>query len=95
MYLGECSGCHGTPGKDSHEADALTPPVPQFPSIGTEYSESQIFWVAKHPIRGTGMFANGVWDAEDPLWRLAAFIRRINRLSPRVTKELKKALSGS
>jgi mono/diheme cytochrome c family protein len=90
MYLGECAGCHGTPGNDHHEPDALNPAAPRFPSIGTEYSEAQIFWVAKHGVRRSGMFANGVWDADDRLWTLAAYINRIKSLPPHVTEELKK-----
>jgi mono/diheme cytochrome c family protein len=32
MYVGECAGCHGTPGKTENETgDSLYPPIPQFP----------------------------------------------------------------
>jgi mono/diheme cytochrome c family protein len=91
MYLGECAGCHGTPGKVSKEDNALNPPAPQFPEVGTEYSEAQIFWVAKHGVRRTGMFANGVWDSDQKLWTLAAYIKRIRNLPPQVDEEIKKA----
>jgi mono/diheme cytochrome c family protein len=90
MY-GECSGCHGTPGEIRHDAAALNPAAPLFATVGTEYSEAQIFWVAKHGIRHTGMFANGVWDDDQKLWTVAAYIKRINNLPPRVVEEVKKA----
>jgi mono/diheme cytochrome c family protein len=90
-YLNECSGCHGTPGKVRTEADPLNPPAPQLPEVGTEYSEAQIFWVAKHGIRRTGMFANGVWDSDLKLWTVAAYIKRIKNLPPRVEVEVDKA----
>ena len=81
MYLGECAGCHGTPGQAANETgDSLYPPIPQFPKVGTEYSEAQIFWVAKHGIRRAGMFANGKWDSDQKLWTIAAFIKRMNAL---------------
>jgi mono/diheme cytochrome c family protein len=87
MYLGECAGCHGTPGKAENETgDSLYPPIPQFPKVGTEYSEAQIFWVAKHGIRRAGMFANGKWDSDQKLWTIAAFIKRMNAL-PEPVKE--------
>jgi mono/diheme cytochrome c family protein len=87
MYLGECAGCHGTPGKAEDETgDSLYPPIPQLPKVGTEYSEAQIFWVAKHGIRRAGMFANGKWDSDQRLWTIAAFIKRINTL-PTAVKE--------
>jgi len=81
MYLGECAGCHGTPGKTENETgDSLYPPIPQFPKVGTEYTEAQVFWVAKHGIRRAGMFANGKWDSDQKLWTIAAFIKRMNAL---------------
>jgi mono/diheme cytochrome c family protein len=91
MFLNECAGCHGTPGKARKWADTLNPPAPQLAEVGTEYSEAQIFWVAKHGIRRTGMFANGVWDSDQKLWTVAAYIYRIKNLPPRVAEEIDKA----
>ena len=90
QYLGECAGCHGTPGKARKFPTGLNPPAPQFPTEGTEYTEAQIFWVAKHGIRRTGMFSNGLWDSDLELWRLAAFIKRTNNLPSKVKEELAK-----
>jgi mono/diheme cytochrome c family protein len=89
LYLNNCSGCHGTPGKPSQDdGDSLYPPVPQLAKVGTEYSEAQIFWIAKHGIRRTGMFANGRWISDDKLWTLAAYIKRIQTLPPSVLTAL-------
>jgi hypothetical protein len=74
MYLDECAGCHGMPGKPREWADPLNPLPLRLPDVGTEYSEAQIFWVAKHGVGRTGMFANGVWDSDQKLWTLAAYI---------------------
>ena len=90
MYLEQCAGCHGTPGKQPKYPDGLNPPVPQLPTAGTEYTESQVFWVAKHGIRRTGMFSNGLWDSDEELWALAAYIKRMNRLPQHVKEELEK-----
>jgi mono/diheme cytochrome c family protein len=90
MYLNECSGCHGEPGHAHTFPDPLNPAAPHFPSIGTEFSEAQVFWVAKHGIRGTGMFANGVWDDDQKLWAVAAYIKRITTLPPSVKQTLEK-----
>jgi mono/diheme cytochrome c family protein len=94
MYLNECSGCHGTPGKTQKDADPLHPAPPQLAVVGTEYSEAQVFWVAKHGIRMSGMFANGVWDSDQKLWTVAAYIKRMKSLPPRVKAELDKAANG-
>ena len=95
MYLNECAGCHGTPGVARKWADTLNPAAPQLPEVGTEYSEPQIFWIAKHGIRRTGMFANGVWDSDQKLWTLAAFVYRIKNLPAGVTEEIEKAAKNS
>ena len=94
MYLNDCAGCHGTPGRTQRWADPLNPAAPQLPVTGTEYSEAQIFWVAKHGIRRTGMFANGVWNADQKLWTLAAYIYRIRNLPPPVAAEIEKTVKA-
>jgi mono/diheme cytochrome c family protein len=88
VYLNGCAGCHGTPGKPDDFGDTLFPPVPQLPKVGTEYTEAQIFWVAKHGIRRTGMFANGKWSTDEKMWKAAAFIKRIKELPVNVSKAL-------
>jgi mono/diheme cytochrome c family protein len=90
IYLGECSGCHGTPGKTDGIPDSLYPPIPQLPTAGTDYTEAQVFWIAKHGIRLSGMFANGKWDDDKKLWTVAAYINRIKSLPPSVQAELSK-----
>ena len=95
IYLNECSGCHGTPGIPRKEADSLYPPAPRLAEVGTEYSEAQIFWVAKHGVRRTGMFANGVWDNDQKLWTVAAYIRRIRGLPSQVRDEIQRVASKS
>jgi len=90
QFLGECAGCHGTPGKQRKYPDGLNPAAPQLPIVGTEYTEAQIFWVAKHGIRRSGMFSNGLWDSDEELRRIAAFIKHIKNLPPRVQEELRK-----
>lgn len=93
IYLNECAGCHGTPGKPDTSSDSLYPPIPQFPQTGSTYSEAQIFWVAKHGVRFSGMFANGKWESDQKLWTAAAYIKRIKSLPPRVEQELAKQQS--
>jgi mono/diheme cytochrome c family protein len=95
IYLGACSGCHGDPAKpvDGDTAASLYPPIPQLPQAGTEYTEAQIFWIAKHGIRRSGMFANGKWESDQRLWTVAAFIKRIQALPPAVQQALAKPRS--
>jgi mono/diheme cytochrome c family protein len=90
IYSDECASCHGAAGKADQTGDSLYPPIPQLPVAGTTYTEAQIFWVAKHGIRLSGMFANGKWDSDQKLWTVAAYIKRIKSLPPRVQQELAK-----
>jgi hypothetical protein len=76
-------------------AASLYPPVPQLPKVGTEYSEAQIFWIAKHGVRRTGMFANGKWDSDKKPWTVAAYVQRIKSLPPHVQQELAKKPSAT
>jgi len=90
-YFNNCSGCHGPASKPENEAtDTLFPPIPQFNKAGTSYTEAQIFWIAKHGIRRTGMFANGKWYRDRDLWATAAYIKRMNSLPCAVQQALAK-----
>jgi len=82
LYVMGCMGCHGEPGKPFAEDHANYPPAPQLPHVGTQYSEPEIYWIIKHGIRMTAMSAYGPFYKEDQLWSLAAFIRRVDTLTP-------------
>lgn len=91
LYLNACAGCHGTPGKPfGHKGPILYPPIPELPVAGTELSEAQIFWVAKHGIRRSGMFANEAWASDEKLWSVAAYVKHMNSLPPAVQGAVEK-----
>ena len=95
FYLGDCSGCHGAPGKPFNgKGPVVVPPIPELPVVGTEYTEAQIFWIAKHGIRRSAMFANGVFAKDDQLWSVAAYVRRMNSLPPAVQAAIAKPAEG-
>jgi mono/diheme cytochrome c family protein len=85
LYLNDCVGCHGAPGKPPSEFGAtFYPPAPQLARDGTRYSEAEVYWIAKRGIRRTGMSAQGSSYSDQQLWLLARFITRITRLPPAV-----------
>jgi cytochrome c553 len=88
-FLGDCGGCHGAPGKPSDFGATFYPPAPQFAQIGTAYTETQLFWVAKHGIRFSGMTPEGPYYKDPALWSIAAFVARIRNLPPTVAEALK------
>jgi mono/diheme cytochrome c family protein len=85
LYLNDCVGCHGELGKPPSQFGAsFYPPAPQFPLVGTQYSQNEVFWIAKHGIRRTGMGAQADSYSDQQLWTLAAFIVRMPNLPPAV-----------
>jgi mono/diheme cytochrome c family protein len=89
LYLDDCVGCHGEPGKPSKFGATFYPPVPQFAQTPTRYSEAQIVWIATHGIRRSGMGAQGTAYSDPEYWRLAAFIRALPQLPPRILEAAK------
>ncbi|MBU4317475.1 MAG: cytochrome c [Proteobacteria bacterium] len=74
-YHGMCRFCHGAPGYSPEEfADGLYPSPPTMTSgyVQKEHSKSEIYWIAKHGIKMTGMPAFGHTHSEDQLWALVA-----------------------
>lgn len=87
LYMSDCVGCHGAPGKPPSDFGAsFFPRVPQFPKVGTGYSQPELFWVARHGVRMTGMYPQSPGYSDAELWSLAAFISRIRDLPPAVAK---------
>jgi mono/diheme cytochrome c family protein len=89
LYLNDCVGCHGEPGKPSKFGATFYPPVPQLAETPTRYSEAQIAWIAIHGIRRSGMGAEGTSYSDPDYWRLAAFIRALPQLPPRILEAAK------
>jgi len=92
VYKDQCLGCHGGAKEESNPfAQAMYPPIPQFGSRGLHDEPAEIFFIAKHGIRLSGMPAFG--RAQDPLlkdddlWKVALFIHNIKTLPPAIAKE--------
>lgn len=84
LYLGDCMGCHGEPGKSSEFGATFFPPAPQLARNGTRYTETQVFWIAKHGIRRTGMGVQSGSYSDEKLRGLAAFITRLPEVPPKL-----------
>ena len=82
QYADMCSGCHLAPGmKRTEISQGLYPRAPELRRTTTLTPEEQ-FWVVKHGIKMTGMPAWGVTHADDLLWDVVAFVRKLPELSP-------------
>ena len=88
LYMNDCVGCHGAPGHPSDYGATFFPPAPQFPRTGPQSSDAELFWVAKHGIRMSGMYPQSPHYSDADLWRLTAFISRIGNLPPAVAQAI-------
>jgi cytochrome c553 len=85
LFLNDCVGCHGEPGKPPSDFGAtFYPHAPQLALTGTSYTPTQIFWIAKNGIRRTGMASQSDSYSDEKLRLLAMFISRMRTLPPHV-----------
>jgi cytochrome c553 len=88
IYMNDCVGCHGAPGQPASTFGAtFYPRAPQLALEGSSYAPSQLFWVAKHGIRYTGMFPQYAYNDEE-LHELVGFIAVLRNLPPEVARGL-------
>jgi mono/diheme cytochrome c family protein len=85
IYEQNCALCHGgASNKVSPMRSKFSPPVPQIINRIPHDDDAHLWWVTKHGIRMTGMPA---WDGvltDDDMWKVIAFVKHSNSLSPQV-----------
>lgn len=82
IYAEACAQCHGGP--DVEPLDyftTLNPPAPELDHFADHWSDGELFWIAKHGIRMTGMPAFGTIYSDEKLWQLVYFLRKADSLS--------------
>ena len=92
MYQEQCARCHGATGEQRTERAQGAPSAAE---LAKTYTESQIFYIAKHGVRWTGMPASDAADTDEELWALAGYMKRLNRLPPHVKDELAKLATST
>ena len=91
-YLMACAECHGgADKKPSVFGVALYPPAPQLIVRPLHDPEWQTFYVTKHGFRNTGMPAWKGLMTDDDIWKMTAFLSRIEQLPPVVQVEWNKS----
>jgi thiosulfate dehydrogenase len=85
LYTMNCAGCHGGVDRQpSPFGKSFYPPAPTLILDPPDDEEWHLFYVIRNGVRYTGMPA---WDKtlSDPdIWKLTAFLSRINKLPPAV-----------
>jgi len=92
IYTMNCALCHGgIDRKPSTLANSFYPPPPNLILHPMDDPEWHVYFVIRTGVRYTGMPA---WDkalSEPDLWKLTAFITRIDKLPPAVQEYWKKS----
>lgn len=98
LFKGDCAGCHGDPNTAAaNEAKPmLYPSPPQFALHHPTRPDYQLFWIAQHGVRYSGMFIfGGAWKnpttGKDPsdqkIWTAVTFLSHLDSLPPDVDAE--------
>lgn len=90
-YKAMCQHCHAGPGMERAEwASGMRPLPPQLVEAASEWRSSELFWLAKHGVKMSGMPAFGPTHDDKALWELVAFVREL----PGMTSERYATLAG-
>jgi len=101
LFEDDCAGCHGTP-SSAHSNEAaphLYPSPPQFALHHPTKPDYQLFWIAEHGVRYSGMFvmkgafrkdASGRDPSDERIWTLVTFLTHLDALPPAVDAEWRK-----
>ncbi|MBV8141908.1 MAG: cytochrome c [Verrucomicrobia bacterium] len=95
LYAENCAICHGaSDGKPSKLAQGFYIEAPQLAKDGVEDDpEAVSFWKVKHGIRFTAMPSFTSTLKEEEIWKIAMFLRQMDKLPPAVDAEWKKVPS--
>jgi len=92
IYTMNCALCHGTlDNKPSPLAHAFYPPPPQLILNPLDDPEWHTYYATRTGVRYTGMPAWGKALSEPEMWKVTAFLSRIEKLPPAVQDYWKKA----
>lgn len=81
-FKGMCQECHGGPGVEREEfAGAMNPRPPNLARAASDLRVPEVFWIAKHGIKMSGMPAFGKTDEDEELWKVAAFVKALPKFS--------------
>ena len=95
IYTMNCAGCHGGIDRQPSSLEkSFYPPPPNLILHPLDDPEWRVFYVIRTGVRYTGMPAWGKTLSAPDLWKLTAFLTRIEKLPPAVQDYWKKASGG-
>jgi mono/diheme cytochrome c family protein len=92
LYRKNCQPCHGGPGTANEQLGrGIDPKPPPLLTASNKWDDSELFWIASHGLKLSGMPGFAPRLSETDLWGIVAFLRRLVLLSPADYKRLTKA----
>jgi len=92
IYTMNCAGCHGNlDNKPNPFGESFYPPVPQLITHPLDGPEWHIYYAVRTGVRYTGMPAWNKSLSEADMWKVTAFLSRIEKLPPAVQDYWKKS----
>jgi mono/diheme cytochrome c family protein len=96
LYVNQCAGCHGVPGKDADFAKWMYPSAPQLWKkhargnvVGVSDDEpGETFWKIRNGIRLTGMPAYQHILTPTQMWQIALLLKNADQPLPNPVKNL-------
>lgn len=77
-YKSMCEHCHAGPGAQRADwASGMRPRPPHLAEEAAEWELAEVFWIAKHGVRMTGMPAFGPTHTDAELWGVAGFVKSL------------------
>jgi len=92
-YKENCIVCHSAPGMEFSEIAKGMNPGPPILEHVDDFTDGELFYIIKNGIRMTGMPAFGPTHSDDEIWKIAAFIRHLPKLTDQEKAALKSASS--
>ncbi len=94
-FHGGCAPCHGAPGEPSNPIiQRMLPRPPDLARVAPTWTPKQLFWIAKHGLKFTGMPAWVAPEREDELWAIVAFLRALPKMDAAEYRRLAKGDVG-
>lgn len=82
-YKATCQNCHAGPGVErAGWASGMRPRPPHLTEAAAEWELREVFWLAKHGAKMTGMPAFGPTHDDQTLWNVAAFVKQLPAMTP-------------
>ena len=92
LYRKNCEPCHGGPGTANEQIGrGIDPKPPPLLTASNKWDDSELFWIASHGLKLSGMPGFAPRLSETDLWGIVAFLRRLALLSPADYKRLANA----